>query len=180
VEVLRTERLTLSRVDERDAAFILELVNDPDWLRNIGDRGVRTLEDARQFLRNGPMAMYERVGFGLYRVALTADGTPIGLCGLLRRDTLDDVDLGFAFLPAHRGKGYAHEAAAATLRHGREQLGLARIVAIVSPGNDASIRLLRRLGMDYERTLQLSGGADEVLLFVPKAADPDPSRVADD
>ena len=112
---LSSQRLVLSELDEVDAPFILQLLNDPDWIRFIGDRKVRTLEDARNYLRSGPLSMYAREGFGLYRTALAEDDTPIGLCGLIRRPTLPDVDIGFAFLPEYRGRGYAFESAAAVL-----------------------------------------------------------------
>lgn len=164
MSILETERLALSKLTPEDAPFILELVNDPDWLRHIGDRGVRTLDDAREYIRKGPLAMYEQHGFGLYLTALRSGGTPIGLCGLIKRDSLEDVDVGFAFLPAYRGRGYAQEAAAASLMHGRDTFGLRRIVAIVSPDNRDSIRLLGKLGMRFERTLELTPG-DEVQLF---------------
>lgn len=149
--VLDTQRLVLRRLEPADAGFILELTNDPDWLRHIGDRGIRSLDDARRYITDGPLAMYERHGFGLYLVGLRDGGTPIGLCGLIKRDWLDDVDIGFAFLPAFRGRGYALEAAAATLEYGRATLGLHRIAAIVSPGNADSLQLLGRLGMRLER-----------------------------
>ncbi|HEX2190623.1 MAG TPA: GNAT family N-acetyltransferase [Longimicrobiaceae bacterium] len=165
--VIRTARLALRRLSLADAEFILELVNDPDWLRNIGDRGVRTLEDARGYLLRGPMAMYEQLGYGLWRVELRDDGEPIGICGLVRRDALPDVDVGFAFLPRFRARGYAYEAAAATVEYAERALGLSRVVAVVSPGNDASIRLLEKLGMRRERAVRLGPGADEVLLYAP-------------
>lgn len=167
VEVLRTDRLTLRRLTPEDAAFIHELTNDPDWLRHIGDRGIRTLDDARAYIERGPMAMYAEHGFGLWCVERREDGTPIGMCGLLKRATLPDVDIGFAFLPRFRGRGYAHEAAAATLDYGRRALGLGRIVAIVSPGNDASMRLLRKLGLEQERTIRFAPDGDDVCLFGP-------------
>ena len=113
--VLATERLTLRRFTVADAPFTLALLNDPAWLEFIGDKGVRTLEDARDYLRNGPIAMYEREGFGLYLVLRKRGGVPIGMCGLIKRASLADVDVGFAFLPDHRGQGYAHEATAAVL-----------------------------------------------------------------
>lgn len=167
MEVIRTRRLVLRRLTESDAAFILELVNDPDWLLHIGDRGVRSLEDARAYLLRGPIAMYGRHGFGLFRVELREGGEPIGICGLLKRDALEDVDLGFALLPRFRSRGYAREAAAATLEYGRQKLGLARIVAIVAPGNYASTELLKKLGMGAEGRLRLAEDADEVCLFGP-------------
>src|SRR5438270_3424377 len=131
LEVLRTERLVLRRLTAGDADFILALVNDPDWLRYIGDRRIRTREDASAYLLAGPLAMYDRLGFGLYRVELRESGVPIGICGLLKRDALDDVDIGFAMLPHFRARGYAFEAAAATLAYGQRELGLLRIVAVV-------------------------------------------------
>lgn len=170
MEVLRTDRLVLRWLTVEDAAFIHELMNDPDWLRYIGDRGIRTLEDARTYLLQGPIAMYARVGFGLYRVELRESGVPIGICGLIKRDTLEDVDIGFALLPQYRSHGYTYEAAAATLEYGRRTLGLSRIVAIVSPGNEVSMQLLRKLGLTPEGRVQLTPGAAEVCLFGPGPA----------
>jgi RimJ/RimL family protein N-acetyltransferase len=165
MKVLETDRLVLRRFSTDDAAFVLELLNEPAWLRFIGDKGVRTLEDARQYLLNGPMAMYERSGFGLYRVERKEDGVPMGMCGLLKRDTLKDVDIGFAFLPRFWGKGYAREAAAAVLALGKASLGLERIVAITNPDNDSSIRLLESLGFRFEEMLRLSSDGAETKLF---------------
>lgn len=162
--VLETARLRLRHLTTADSAFILELVTDPDWLRFIGDRGVRTAEDARAYIENGPMKLYERLGFGLYLVALE-DGTPLGMCGLIKRDSLEDVDIGFALLPAFRGRGYAHEAACAVRDYAFEVLGLERIVAITSPDNDASARLLERLGLAYERTIPGPSGGQVSRLF---------------
>lgn len=152
---LCTDRLVLSELDEGDAPFIQQLLNDPDWIRYIGDRNVKTLDDARTYLRDGPIATYAREGFGLYRVALRHDDTPIGMCGLVRRPALADVDLGFAFLPAYRRCGYAFESAAAVLAHART-LGRSRVVAIVSPDNDRSAVLLLRLGFVRERDIRLT------------------------
>lgn len=163
--VIATERLVLRRLVVADAPFVLELVNDPSWLRFIGDKGVRTLDDARAYITNGPQASYARHDFGLWLVELKSARTPLGICGLIRRDTLDDVDIGFAFLPSFRGQGHALEAAAATVRHARECVRLERLVAIVSPGNAASIRLLEKLGMRFERMLQLSAGAPDTALY---------------
>ena len=146
--MVETERLRLTEFGPQDSAFILELLNDPDWKRFIGDRGIRTLEEARGYIERGPMAMYARLGFGLYRVALRESDVPIGMCGLIKRDSLEHVDLGFAFLPAWRGQGYAYESAAAMRDYGVGELGLERIVAITSPDNDTSGKLLLRLGFD--------------------------------
>ena len=165
MRVLETDRLLLRHLTTDDAEFILELLNEPSWLRFIGDRGVRTLDDARAYVVEGPVAMYERHGVGLYLVESKSDATPLGICGLIRRDTLEDIDIGFAFLPRHWGKGYALESAAAVLEHGRHALGLRRIVAITSLDNDSSIRLLEKLGMTFARTMRMPGEAEDVRLF---------------
>ena len=163
--VLETARLILRRLTVDDAPFILELLNDPAWLKFIGDKGVRTLDAARDYLRKGPIAMYERHGFGLYLAELKRGHIPIGMCGLIKRDALDDVDVGFAFLPAYRTQGYAHESAAAVLVHGQRDFGLKRIVAIASPGNAKSTVLLEKLGMNAEKTVKLDGSDHDVVLY---------------
>lgn len=165
--IAETERLTLRRLTVDDAEFVLALLTDPAWLRFIGDKGVRTLEDARSYIENGPVAMYERFGFGLYVTERKTDGVPMGMCGLIKRDGLDDVDIGFAFLPAYWGRGYAFEAATAVLDYGRTVIGLARIVAITSPDNESSARLLEKLGLRFDRMIRLSPDAKEDRLFVP-------------
>jgi len=165
VKVLETPRLTLRRFTLDDAAFVLELVNDPAWLEHIGDRKVRTLEDARAYLRKGALAMYETLGFGMYVVTLRKSGESIGTCGLVKRDGLDDVDIGYAFLPGHRGQGFAFESAAAVLDHATRELGLKRIVAIVSAGNHRSIRILEKIGLKFERMIELPGGDEEIPLY---------------
>lgn len=166
LHVADTGRLSMRHLALTDAAFILELVNDPDWLRYIGDRGIHTEDAARDYITNGPRSMYARFGFGLYRVELREGGIPVGLCGLIKRDWLDDVDIGFALLPAYRGQGYAHEAAASTLNHGRTEFGLNRIAAIVSPDNADSIRLLERLGLRFERMITPPSVATALCLYV--------------
>ena len=165
VRTLHTERLTIRPFTEDDAGFILELVNDADWLRFIGDKNVRTLDDARRYLREGPIAMVAQHGHGLACVERRSDGSAIGMCGLIRRDTLDDVDLGFAFLPAARGQGCAREAAAAVLAFGFEVLGLQRIVAITDLDNQASSHVLEAAGLSFERVLAAEGGKKPLRLF---------------
>ena len=165
MNVLDTERLGLRWLSAEDAAFMLELVNDPAWLRFIGDRGVRTLEDARDYILNGPVAMYHRVGFGLYLVELKQSRTPVGICGLIERVGLEDIDIGFAFLPAFCGQGYAYESAAAILSYTRDTVGLNRVVAITAPDNQRSIRLLKKLGLSFENMLRLGEDQSEVMLF---------------
>ena len=154
--VLDTARLRLRTVCLDDAAFYLGLVNQPSFIANIGDRGIRTLEAARAALSSGPMLMYATRGHSLCVVERKADGAAIGMCGLIKRDTLDDVDIGYALLPAYWGQGYACEAAAAVLAHAREALGLRRLVAIVSPENAASNALLQKIGLHFERLVFLT------------------------
>jgi RimJ/RimL family protein N-acetyltransferase/protein tyrosine phosphatase (PTP) superfamily phosphohydrolase (DUF442 family) len=161
--VLETERLRLRHVEAGDAAFIRELVNEPSWLRFIGERNVHSLDDARAFIENGPRKMYSQHGFGLFAVESKAAAVPMGLCGLIRRDALPDVDIGFAFLPRFWGQGYAREAAAATLEYAREVQRLDRVVAITKPDNVASGRLLERIGLRLEGTIRLQ--ADEPLTY---------------
>ena len=163
--VAETARLRLSRLTAGDAPFILELLNDPDFLRFIGDRGVRSTDDAVSYIENGPAASYQRHGFGLYLVTVRDTSEPAGIAGLLRRDTLDAADIGFAFLPAFRGVGYALEAAEAVMGHAERDFGLTRVVAIVSPGNEASRRLLERLGFRFERLIRLGDETPELELF---------------
>ena len=165
--IAETERLTLRRLTVDDAQFVFALLNEPSWLRFIGDKGVLTLEDARAYIENGPLAMYQRFGFGLYVTERRTDGVPMGMCGLIKRDGLDDVDIGFAFLPAYWGRGYAFEAAAAVMDYGRNVIGLTRIVAITAPDNESSARLLEKLGLRFDRMIRLSADAKEDRLFVP-------------
>jgi len=157
VHVIETERLILRTVAPGDTAFYLALVNDPAFLEHIGDRGIRTLDDAREALLAGPIAMQETRGHSLYVVELKEDGSPIGMCGLIKRDSLDGVDIGYAFLPAWRGRGYAREAGQGVLAFA-PSLGLRRVLAITSPNNIASNFLLRKIGMRFERFVHLAPG----------------------
>lgn len=156
MKILETERLLLRTLQISDAPFYLELLNTPDFIANIGDRKVRTLKAARDSIRSGPVAMQAARGHSIYLVELKSTGEPIGMSGLIKRDTLDDVDLGYAFLPRHFGKGYAYEAALAVLAHARERIGLARVVAITSPGNTASNNVLTKAGMHFEKVVFLT------------------------
>ncbi len=168
---LNTPRLSIRPFTLDDAAFIVELLNDPGWLENIGDRGVRDADGARAYLTHGPLAAQARHGFALWAVERhEAPGAPIGMCGLIRREGLDDVDIGYAFLPAARGQGLAREAAAAVLAHGFGALGLRRIVAITSVGNRASGRVLEAIGMRFERQLRVPGHDEDSLLYAAEAA----------
>jgi len=166
--VLATERLRVSHFSPDDAEFIQELLNEPSFLQNIGDRGVRSAEDARRYIIDGPMASYTQHGFGLFRVALRESDEPIGMCGLLKRDTLPDVDIGYAYLPRYWSKGYAYEAAAAVMTYGKEMLGISRIIAITTPDNESSMRLLRKIGLEFERMISFDEGRTESTLFTPR------------
>ena len=168
--ILETPRLRIRELTEDDATFSVELLNDEAFLRFIGDRYVRTRDDGRAYVRNGPLASYAEHGFGLWLVEAKEGAAPAGLCGLLRRDYLDHPDIGFAFLPAFRSRGFGREAAEAVLRHARERLGIGTVAAIVSPGNDASIALLEKLGFRYERPIQVPGDPDEILLYADPIA----------
>ena len=165
MKVLETDRLILRWMSTEDAEFILGLLNEPSWLYFIGDRGVRTLEEARNYILNGPVAMYARLGFGLYGVELKESGIPIGICGLVKREFLDDVDVGFAFLPPYWRQGYAYEAASAVIAYGREVLRLKRIVAITTLDNHRSARLLEKLELRFERMVRDPDDEQDVRLF---------------
>ncbi len=163
--VTRTERLSLRWLEPSDAAFVLELVNDSDWLRYIGDRGIRTVADAEAYIETGPRAMYARLGFGLFAITLNRGRNLIGMCGLIQRDTLPHVDIGYALMPAFRGHGYALEAAQACVALARDTFKLRRLLAIVSPDNAASARLLGTLGMQLEQMLELVPGSSPVAVY---------------
>jgi len=155
--VADTARLRLRTAVPGDAAFYLALVNDPGFIEHIGDRGIRNLADAARALVDGPGAMQRARGHSLYVVELKDNDEAVGMCGLIKRDTLDGVDLGYAFLEAWRGRGFAYESACAVLQHARE-LGMTRLLAITTPGNLASNCLLRKLGFGFERVMRLDAG----------------------
>lgn len=156
MEPITTERLTLRPFTLSDAEFIVDQVNQPSFIQNIRDVGVRTLADAEKYLENGPIASYEKNGFGLLAVILNDTAQTIGMCGLIKRDELEDVDIGYAFLPAYWSRGYAVESAKAVLTHAKDRLGLKRVVAIVDPQNTGSIRVLEKIGMTFEKMVKLS------------------------
>jgi ribosomal-protein-alanine N-acetyltransferase len=170
--VTESARLRLRHLEETDAAFVLELLTDPDFLSNIGDRGVHDLESALRYIATGPRASYARFGFGLFLMERKRDTQPLGLCGLLRRDTHPDVEIGFALLPGARGQGYAIEAARATMQFGTQALGLSRIVAITAPDNVTSIRVLEGVGLKFERMVYFTTDGRPSRLFVFDLAAP--------
>ena len=162
---VETSRLILRRLDLDDAPFVLRLLNEPSFIQNIGDRGVRSIEDAQRYLREGPLAMYAAHGFGLWHAARKSDGVAVGMCGLLKRDNLPDVDIGYAYLPEFWGQGFAYEAAAGTLRAAADKFGLRRVIGVVSEGNTGSIRVLEKLGMSFERMYPMNPDEAEVRLY---------------
>ena len=163
--LLETERLLLRQLITEDATFMFELLNDPSFIRNIGDRNIRTIDDACAYIVNGPVKSYEKNGFGLYLVILKETNESIGICGLIRRESLEDVDIGYALLPKFWSKGYAVEAAQATKAYAKDVVGLKRLVAIVDPINVGSIRVLEKIGLRYENMVQLSADDIELKLF---------------
>ena len=162
---IETARLALRELTHADTAFIVELLNQPSFLRFIGDRGVRNEADAVGYLDRGPLASYARHGFGLLAVEPREGGTPLGICGLLKRDYLEEPDLGFAYLPSHWRRGYAREAAQAVLDDAATRLAIRRVAAITSLDNDASIALLQKLGFVFVDVVRPSPDQGEVKLF---------------
>jgi RimJ/RimL family protein N-acetyltransferase len=165
MELIKSKRLTLRPFNLNDAEFIIDLVNQPSFIQNIRDVGVRTVADAEKYLENGPISSYAKNGFGLLAVILNDTGQSIGMCGLIKRDTLEDVDIGYAFLPEFWGRGYAVEAAQAVMTHAKEKLGLKRVVAIVDPVNTGSIRVLEKIGMVFEKMVRLSEDDIDLRLY---------------
>jgi RimJ/RimL family protein N-acetyltransferase len=165
LRVIETERLILRQFSLADAAFIRELLNEPSFIQNIGDRGVRTSSDAEKYLETGPIASYARNGFGLYLVRLKESNEPIGMAGLIKRDALEDVDVGYAFLPPYWSKGYAIESVLALMEYAKNVVRLQRVVAIVDPANQGSIRVLEKAGFQLEKMVRLSEDDIELKLF---------------
>jgi RimJ/RimL family protein N-acetyltransferase len=163
--VAETERLKLREFTKDDAPFLLELLNTPNWIKFIGDRNVKTLNDAREYASNRLISSYHRFGFGLYMVELKEKSTPIGMCGLVRREALEDVDLGFAFLPQYTGQGYAQEASTATMELARKKVKTRRLVAITMVDNSNSINLLRKLGFNFEKTVNFPGEDQTLMMY---------------
>ncbi|MBC7879295.1 MAG: GNAT family N-acetyltransferase [Anaerolineales bacterium] len=165
MNIIETDRLILRKLAIDDAAFILDLLNQPSFIQFIGDRGVRTLEDAKNYILKGPVASYERFGYGLYLTSLKEGEVPIGMCGLVKREALQDVDVGFAFLPQYWLKGYAFESASAVLIYAKTTLGLKRMLGIATPDNHGSIRVLEKIGLKFQKMVKLSEDDVELKLF---------------
>ena len=170
--ILETHRLLLREFELSDANFIVKLVNSPNWLEFIGDKGVKTIDDAIQYLEDGPIKSYKKNGFGLWLVELKDSKLPIGMCGLIKRETIENVDIGFAFLPQYSGQGYGFEIASATMSYAKNNLGLDKVIAITDSNNIASIGLLNKIGLSFEKTLALSEN-NNVLVFSPSNSERD-------
>jgi RimJ/RimL family protein N-acetyltransferase len=163
--VLKTERLELRWLTLDDTPMMFAVWNDPAFVRYVGDRGIRSLEQARAAVEAGPLSLYTEYGYGPFHVRRREDGVDMGICGLFRRDGLEEPDIGFAILPDFCGMGYGFEASAAVLEHARDALGLSCVTAIVSPHNEASIGLLEKLGMRYVRPIRMPGDDHDVRLY---------------
>lgn len=163
--IVETSRLKLRHIAVHDATFILALLNDSSFLQYVGDKQVRNLETAKKYILEGPVQSYQTNGYGLYLVELVDTGEPIGICGVIKRDFLDHADLGFALMPGYRGNGYAFESARATVELARDELGLVKIVAITNPDNLYSIKLLEKLGMSFDKRIELPGNDKQLNLY---------------
>ena len=163
--VLNTERLELNWLTLEDTPLMLGIWNDPAFVRYVADRGIRTLEQARAAVEAGPLRLYAEYGYGPFRVRRREDGMDMGICGLFRRDVLEDPDIGFALLPEFCGQGYGFEASVAVLDYARDALRLPAVTAIVAPQNAPSIGLLEKLGMRYERPIRMPGDDHDVSLY---------------
>jgi RimJ/RimL family protein N-acetyltransferase len=165
--ILETERLTLSRVQTADAPFILRLLNDPTFIQNIRDEGIRTLDEAKAHIKVKFTSSYQTNGFGMYLVTLKSNGEHVGLCGIVKRDSLDCPDIGYAFLAEHSGKGYASESASAVMEYATRILGIERVVGITSLDNKGSIKILEKAGLVFNKMISTEDG--ETMLFVPSS-----------
>ncbi len=168
MKIFETERTILREVTADDAEFILDLLNQPSFIKYIGDRNLRTVEQAREYIESRFTASYKQFGFGMYAVVLKETSQPIGICGFVRRDTLPDADIGFAFLPQFARRGFAFETAGAMLRYGEEKLNLKTVLAIISKNNEASGKLLEKLDFKFERLIEMN--AEELKLFARRGA----------
>ena len=165
MKILETKKLILQKVSPDDAGIILKLLNEPSFIQNIGDRGVRTLDDARDYISDRLIASYENFGFGMYLVIVKDTGAPAGMCGLVRRNGLEDIDIGYAFFPQHWSKGYATEAALAVKEYAKDTIGLKRLVAITAPDNIGSTHVLEKIGLEFEKMVKLSEDDIELRLY---------------
>ena len=160
-----TNRLVISKISLDDAPFFMKLVNTPNWLKYIGDRNLKTIQDTETYLTNGILKSYKELGFGFYKLQTKVDNTSIGICGLVKREQLEDVDFGFAFLPEFEGQGYGYEASTAIIDKAVEIFNIKKLLAITLPINSNSIKLLSKLGFIYEKRVKPFEDDEELLLF---------------
>lgn len=163
--LLVTKRLRMRPVTVDDAALMLAVWNDPAFIRHVTDRGIRTLEQSKDAIRDGAQKLFEDYGYGPYCMSLKSDESMIGICGLFKRDNLDDPDIGFSVLPDYCGKGYAGEAAQAVVDYARDELGIGTLTAIVSPTNAPSVGLIEKLGLTFDRMVTMPGDEDAICLY---------------
>jgi RimJ/RimL family protein N-acetyltransferase len=163
--ICETERLIICQLTVHDAPFVFTLLNTPTWIKFIGDRGIKNIDEARNYLLNGPIASYKRLGFGLFLVKIKQGDISIGMSGLIKRDGLDNIDVGFALHPDYTGKGYAFESTSAVMNYARETLKLKTIDAITTEDNAHSIALLKKIGLQYKKMVTLPGNQKEYMLF---------------
>jgi RimJ/RimL family protein N-acetyltransferase len=165
MQIIETERLILREMSADDKVFFLELINEPAWKQNIGDRGVRTEDGAREYILERIVSSYEKFSFGLWLVELKESDVSTGICGLIKRDTLKDVDIGFAFLERFWSKGYAVESALAVMDYAKNKLALKRVAAITVPENLGSIKVLEKIGMKFEKMIKMPGDEKKIKFF---------------
>ena len=165
MNILETERLILCNITIEDANFIFELLNDPNWIKYIGNKNVHDLESAKNYILNVPIKSYKKFGFGLFLVKLKDLDIPIGICGLIKRDNLENIDIGFAFLEKYVGYGYAFESANATLEYAKNTLGIKKIIAITNEDNYNSIKVLKKIGLVFEKMIKFENEEKELMLF---------------
>ncbi|CAG9607564.1 GNAT family N-acetyltransferase [Pseudoneobacillus rhizosphaerae] len=163
--LIDTNRLVIRKITEQDFHFIFRLLNEPSWIKYIGDKGIKTETDAKNYIQTGPLQMYKDFGFGLFLVTLKENAVPIGLCGLIKRPSLENIDLGYAFLPEYTGKGYAFEATKAVIQYGKEQLSIDKIVAITTIDNLNSEKVLLKLGFSFDSLIKENNASEELKLF---------------
>lgn len=163
--IIETERLRLREFDSTDGELIYELLNSPGWLKYIGSRSIATIDDAVKYIETKIQKGYRESGFGFYLVELKASGAKTGMCGLVKREGLDDIDIGFALLPQFENKGYALESSMAVIQYARNVLNIHKLAAITLPSNLSSIKLLEKLGMKFDKKINIPGDPEELLLY---------------
>ncbi len=163
--IIETERLRLREFDHSDSDLIFELLNSPGWLKYIGNRSIADIEDAANYIEAKLQKGYRDSGFGFYLVELKATGEKTGMCGIVKREGLDDIDLGFALLPKFENKGYAFESSMAVIQYAKNVLNIKKLAAITLPSNIASIRVLEKIGMKFEKRIYIPGDPEELLLY---------------